>query len=370
MDDPHPSHRFLSEPPWASGARPARTQGLDLSDQDGRVPSSDVVRRAARNVSPLSLASPSALMLREAIAKVHGVDVAQVFPRASISELMSSVCAAFIGPDARVALTCPCRPEFIHHVLRVGGRYVDIGRDSAWAFQSEAFERVLTDGEVHAAILGRPDVPSGSVSPLVAVRQALHAGLLVVVDETLLAYADPSAGLPRPTTSRSDTALTLFDDDGTPTDGLIVVRKIPGLGAVDLVYAVAEPKTAARLWRIDPRTHISAPVAAGAWIALDHTAHARRVIVERTTTRSELRTALRALRGYTVPSSQGASLLVGRPGVIGSDLAAALAHEGLTVATSNHPSWRDHVAVGLPLASALDRITAMFEAAAAALDGA
>ena len=158
--------------------------------------------------------------------------------------------------------------------------------------------------------------------------------------------------------------MALFGDEATPTERLIVLRKIPGLGAADLVYALTEPQAAARLWRVDPIARISAPVAAGAWIALDHTAHARRVIVERCTIRSELRTELRALGGYTVPASQGASLLVGRPGTTGAALCAALAHQGLTVASSDHPSWRDHVAVGLPIASALERIVAMFQSAA------
>ncbi|MDP6942897.1 MAG: hypothetical protein QF464_02010 [Myxococcota bacterium] len=369
MDDPHPAHRFLVEPDWASGSRPTRHvgQGLDLSDLEGRIAPADVVRRAARNVNPLSFARPSAWMLREAISKAHGLEVSQVFPRASLAQLLAPIMGAFVGPGDHVALAAPCRPEFIRQVLRVGARYVDIGRDHAWSVQAESFERLLSDGGLRAAILGRPDLPTGTLTPLIAVRQALHAGVLVIVDETALAYADPSAGLPRSTTPKSDTALTLFEDESTPTQGLVVVRRVPGLGAAQLVYAVAEPESVRRMWRIDPVAYISAPVAAGAWIALDHTAHARRIIVERCTTRAELRTGIRGIDGYEVSATAGPSLLVQRPGISGSSLREALAQAGLIVAGSEHHAWRDGVAFGIPLAAALDRVVTSFQSAAEAL---
>jgi len=356
-------------PAWARGPRPApnRPPGLDLRDLSGRVLAADVVRRAARNVSPLAVTRPSAWMLREALAGVHGVAVDQIFPRPSLPHLLAPILTALVGPGDHVAIAAPIRPEFPHQVLSVGAHHVDIGRDQAWTLQPEAFERLLGDGRVSAVIFGRPALPTGIPASLALVRQALDAGLLVLVDETALAYADLNAGLPRPTPPTSDTALTLLADEATSTERLIVLRSIPGLGGAELVYAVAEAELAARLWQIDPASHIPAPVAAGAWIALDHVGHARRVIAARCTLRAEMSAAIQALEGYAVAAPGGPCLFVQRPGVDGQTLKDALAVGGLLVAHSTHHTWRDGVALGLPTDTVLGRVVAAFEHAAQAL---
>ena len=268
---------------------------MDLSDLSGKIPASDVVRRAAKNVSPLSLSRPAAWMIREALAKAHGFAEEQIVPRTSLTGMMNTIMGALVGPEDRVALAGPCRPEFTHHVLRAGARYVDVGRDHEWGLQLEAFERLMTDGGPRAVILGRPNVPTGTVAPLEVVKRGLQAGVIVIVDETALAYVSPSDGLPRSLNPKSNTALALFSDSDVPTDGLLVLRSVPGLGMAELIYTVASPETAAHLWRVDPIAQLPAPVAAGAWIALDHTSYARRLIVERCTLRSNLRTAIQAL---------------------------------------------------------------------------
>lgn len=366
MDDRHPSHRFIDEPAWARGPRPNTGRGpaLDLSDLSGDVPSADVVRRAARNVSPLAVTRPPAWMLRESLARVHGVTVGQIFPRASLSRLLSPIMTACVGPGDQVGVAAPCRPELTRHVLSVGANYVDIGRDSAWTLQSEALTRLVDDGRLRGVILCRPSLPTGSLDPLTAVRQALDAGLFVVVDETALAYADLNAGLPRPSPPKSDTALMLLSDDTTPTDQLVVLRSIPGLGSASLVYAVAETDLSARLWRIDPDSQIPAPVAAGAWIALDHVGHARRLISERCTIRAALNAALHAIGGYVVAEPGGPCLFVQRPGIEGAALRDALADAGLLVAHSDHHTWREGVAVALPTDTVLEKVISAFQRAA------
>ena len=306
-------------------------------------------------------------MLRQAIAKAHGFTVSQIFPRASLSQLMTTVAAAFWGPDDHIALGEPCRPAFTRSVLRVGARYVDIGHDQQWTLQRGALERLLTDGQLRALVLGRPAMPTGTVASLELVTRALASGVLVVVDETDLAYSDPGAGLPRAVSPNSDTALTLVQDSGVDTRGLIVLRRVPGLGTAELVYAVADPETIARLWRLDPDGSIPAPVAAGAWIALDHTAHARRIITEQCAVRSALAAAIADISGYSVASSSGPAVCVGRPGVSGEALRVALGAGGLVVAHSPHHAWRDHVAFGLPTDTVIARVVSAFEHASQAL---
>jgi histidinol-phosphate aminotransferase len=300
-------------------------------------------------------------MLRDAIAKAQGLVVGQIFPRATMDQLLAPIMRAFVGPGDHVAIVSPCRPEFIRQTLSQGARYVDIGRGSDWEMQHDAFERVLGDGTLRAAILGRPDIPTGTLTPLSAVQQALYAGLLVVVDETDLAYSDPVAGLPRVMRPRADSALLLFQEDDLPTDGLIVLRSIPGVGPGQMLYAVGEPQTLARVWSVDAVASLFAPLAAAAWLALDHTAEARRTIVERCTTRSELRTAIHGLRGFEAFASGAPCVVVRHPGAEGAVLRDSLASAGLIVAHSAHPSWRDAVALSLPLPDSLDRVVAVFD---------
>ena len=369
MDERHASQRFLQTPQWAGDQRPERRAlpGLDLSDLSGLVPAADVVRRAARNVSPLSMTRPSAWMLRDAIAKAQGFQVGQIFPRATMDQLLAPIIRAFVGPGDHVGLVSPCRSEFTRQVLSQGARYVDVGRGSDWEMQHDAFERLLADGALRAAILGRPDVPTGTLAPLIAIRQALHAGLLVVVDETDLVYADPVAGLPRVMRPRADSALSLFSDDDLPTAGLIVLRSIPGVGPAQMLYAVGEVQTLSHVWSVDSIASLFAPIAAAAWLALDHTAEARRTVVERCTVRSELRTAVHALPGFQAFAAGAACVMVRYPGATGATLRDHLASSGLIVAHSEHPSWRDAVALGLPLADSLERVVGIVEKAGKAL---
>lgn len=369
VDERYASQRFLEEPEWAGGQRPDRRPGpgLDLSDLSGLVHATDVVRRAARNVSPLSMTKPSAWMLRDAIAKAQGFEAGQIFPRATMDLLLAPIIRAFVGADDQVALVSPCRPEFTRQILAQGARYVDVGRSSDWEMQHDALERVVGDGKLRATILGRPDIPTGTMSPLSAVQQALHAGLLVIVDETALAYSDPVSGLPRVMRPRADSALTLFEDDDLPTDGLIVLRAIPGVGPGQMLYAVAETKTLTKVWSVDAVASLVAPLAAAAWLALDHTAEARRTIVARSNVRSELRTAIHALPGFEASAGGAPCVMVRRPGTDGAALRDALAAAGVIVAHSSHPSWRDGVALGLPLADSLERVVAAFAKAAQTL---
>ena len=90
--------------------------GLDLSDLSGLVPAADVVRRAARNVSPLSMTRPSAWMLRDAIAKAQGFQVGQIFPRATMDQLLAPIIRAFVGPGDHVGLVSPCRCNAICNI--------------------------------------------------------------------------------------------------------------------------------------------------------------------------------------------------------------------------------------------------------------
>ena len=128
VDDRHPSHQFLKAPPWAGDARPAtRASGLDLSDLSGRIPAADVVRRAARNVSPLAVTRPSAWMLRRALAQAHEMGVGQIFPRLSLSHLLAPIVTTFLGPGDQ-AFGCVVSVCTGHADLKVyGDRFGHVG---------------------------------------------------------------------------------------------------------------------------------------------------------------------------------------------------------------------------------------------------
>jgi histidinol-phosphate/aromatic aminotransferase/cobyric acid decarboxylase-like protein len=125
---------------------------------------------------------------------------------------------------------------------------------------------------------------------------------------------------------------------------------------------------AALLWRIDPAAQLPAPVAAGAWIALDHVGHARRVIAERCAVRAALCAAIHAIGGYVVAEPGGPGLFVQRPGVDGEALREALAAGGLLVAHAPHHTWRDGVAMGLPTDTVIERVVLAFRSAVEALE--
>lgn len=352
MEPRKPAHRFLPEPPWTRRPLPSAPRpGLDLSDLSGTTPPPPGVRAAAANYDALAPAARDGGPLRLALAATHGVGPERVFPGTDLADVFGAVAQAALGADDIAALAEPCDPAVLHAVLVAGARYVDIGRDAAMELQPEALGRLLADEVPRLVVLARPAIPSGTVAPLDAVHAALADSAVVVVDESRLDWAGPAA----------PSALSLFDDAAVDTSGLVVVRRLEGLGSASVAYAIAETDVAALMWRVRPVCPLTPPVMAAALEALQLSVPIFAAVEEAAGRRDRLAAALRDA-GFDVPDSKGPCLLVRRPGSDAADIRDAVAEHGIAVASSPQWSWREGVAISVPSEADVAKVIAAFSA--------
>ena len=127
--------------------------------------------------------------LRERLAALHRVAMANLVIGSGIDDLLGLCVRAFVGPGRAAVMTQGSYPTFGYHVLGHGGTLVSVPyRDDANdpAALLEAAERA----DAHLIYLANPDNPGGSAWPpdvLERFLAELPAGRLLVLDE---AYAD------------------------------------------------------------------------------------------------------------------------------------------------------------------------------------
>jgi histidinol-phosphate aminotransferase len=127
--------------------------------------------------------------LRERLAALHRVAMANIVIGSGIDDLLGLCVRAFVGPGRAAVMTQGSYPTFGYHVLGHGATLVSVPyRDDANdpAALLEAAERV----DAHLIYLANPDNPGGSAWPLDVLDRFLAdlpARRLVILDE---AYAD------------------------------------------------------------------------------------------------------------------------------------------------------------------------------------
>lgn len=280
MTPRHPQHQYLRESPPLPDLSVAPSAGT-----------ADAVRGAD------PFASASALNLGAIWAASLGVDASAAVVGRDRDTLLARVLACSLGPDDVVALAGPADPALKRSILLPGARWVDVGRDMGWALQAEALERVIVDRAASVCVFCRPGPLGLPLDPLGPIERALDAGLSVVVDEELVAWAPPGTA----------SALALLT---AHPDRLVVLRALPesGLGGLSPALALA-PGLASRL-RAALTQRLSAPALAGALAALADPMALVAAARAAAQSRDALAAPLKASPELLVAASAGPRLLV------------------------------------------------------------
>jgi histidinol-phosphate aminotransferase len=168
----------------------------------------------------------SASELRAAIAALHGVSPAQIFPANGSNEVLQSLLLAFGGPE-RSALVFEPTYALHSHIPRITGtRVITETRNADYTLEPDVVANVIRTHDPTIVFLCSPNNPTGMIESPDVLDAALAASSgLVIVDE---AYGQFS----------SWSAVDRVNDDGR----VVVVRtfsKTWAMAGLRLGYAIA-----------------------------------------------------------------------------------------------------------------------------------
>lgn len=136
----------------------------------------------------------NATVLRDAIARFHGVEAEQVFCANGSNEVLQSVCLAYGGPGRRAAVFEPTYALHSHIAHLTGTAVVEGRRRPDFSLDLAEADELLAAHRPSITFLCSPNNPTGMAESITTVEHVLAAdpGLLVV-DEAYGQFADWSA---------------------------------------------------------------------------------------------------------------------------------------------------------------------------------
>jgi histidinol-phosphate aminotransferase len=236
--------------------------------------------------------------LRDAIARFHEVEPANVFAANGSNEVIQTVCLTYGGHGRTVAVFEPTYA--LHsHIARLTGTGVAVGqRADDFSLDVDEVRRVLRDAAPDITFLCSPNNPTGTVDPPEVVRDVLaHAPGLVLVDEAYGQFAPW-------------TAIDLVDDD-TP---LVVTRtysKTWSMAAARLGYLIGPTWLVAELDKVVLPYHLDTAKQVAGTLALDYVDEMNARVATLVEERGRLQAALGDLDVDVWPS--GANFVLIRP---------------------------------------------------------
>jgi histidinol-phosphate aminotransferase len=230
---------------------------------------------------------PVSTPVREAAARLNGVDPSWILAGNGSDDLLTIVFRAFAGEGDRVVYPTPTYILYRTLCELQAAQPVEVAFEPDWSLRPETMGAVVG---ARLAVIANPNSPSGTAlrpEAVAAVARALPCPL--VVDE---AYADFAA----------TSCLGLVES----CPNVIVMRTLSkgyGLAGLRLGYLVARPEIVAGLEKVKDSYNCDALSQLGGAAALDDRAYLVQTRAKIVATRARLTAALRGL-GYTVPESQ------------------------------------------------------------------
>ena len=274
---------------------------IKLNSNENSYPPSPKVLRAITNTATAILRrypEPASDTLREAAARVYGVDVDQVIAGNGSDELLSMLMRCFVAPGDRVAYAMPTYSLYDTLVDIQGGtkatvRYAD----------DFAIPPALARQRAAVTFLCNPNAPSGTLVSRAAIGRLARAvrGILVV-DEAYIDFA-----------SREDASCIPLVRQH---DNVIVLRtfsKSFSLAGLRVGLGFASPRLVAGMMKVKDSYNLNRVSATAATAALHDLPWMRRNVRRIQRSRATLSTALERL-GFQVYPSETNFVLARRAG--------------------------------------------------------
>ncbi len=325
--------------PYLPGEQPRILNLTKLNTNENPYPPSPRVIEAIAQAASAGLQlypDPESMVLREAIAQHHGIDVAQVFPGNGSDEVLAHAFFAFFQQGKPLLI-----PDVTYSFYCVHCRLYGI--EARWVPVNTAMGIAVADYAGHEAggvVIANPNAPTGCALALPAVEQLLRSqpDCVVLVDE---AYVDFGA----------DSAMNLI----TRYPNLLVVqtlsksRSLAGLrvgfaaGQRHLIEALEQVKNSFNSY---PLGRLAIAGAAAAYADNDYFEQTRSAVIE---TREALALQLRGLEFDVLPSKAN-FVLARHPAHDAATLAARLREHGVLVRHFAQPRIEQYlrISVGTP----------------------
>lgn len=269
---------------------------------------------------------PESYVLREALARFHGITMEQIVVGSGIDDLFGLVVRAFLEPGEKVVTSLGAYPTFNYIVSGYGGVLERVPYRSD---QNDLQALAETAARIGArlAYLANPDNPSGSwhtASDVQAFLNSLPDDCLLLLDEAYCDFAPIDAVPPIDTSDPRVVRLRTFS-------------KAYGMAGARIGYAIGDVETISAFEKIRLHFGVNLVAQTGALAALEDQAYLREVVAEVDRGRREYAELARSLGLPSIPSATNfVSIDVGGPEQARS-LMAALAERDVFVRMPGAP---------------------------------
>lgn len=246
---------------------------------------------------------PESYVLREALARHHGVSMEQIVVGSGIDDLLGLIVRAFLEPGEKAVTSLGAYPTFNYHVAGYGGSLERVpyrnDRNDLQAL-AETAARV----KARLVYLANPDNPAGTwhtADHLSASLESLPDGCLLVLDEAYSDFAPPEA-------------IARVEASDPRVLRLRTFSKAHGMAGARIGYAIGDAEIIKAFDKIRLHFGVNLVAQAGALAALHDTDYLREVVAEVEKGRQEYGELARSLGLPTIPSATNfVSIDVGGP---------------------------------------------------------
>jgi len=272
---------------------------------------------------------------REALSRFLRIPFEQIVMGSGSDEIMDLVLRAFLAPGDGV-INCPPSFGMYPFLTRVAGaRLIDVPRRSDFSLDLTAIRAVA--GEAKVIFVASPNNPTGNVISEADLDALRATGLVVVIDEAYVEFAESESVAARVAEGVNLIVLRTFS-------------KWAGLAGLRVGYGVLPPSVAEVILKIKQPYNLNVAAQAAMLASLDDADLLRERVRLLITEREEL---LRALAGmpYLKPlPSQANFIFCCTEGIDAGRLQDELRQRGIMVRRPDSPVARDclRISVGLP----------------------
>lgn len=269
---------------------------------------------------------PSCYRLREAVAQRISVPSAHILVGAGSECLIEYLCRGLLKPGDHMVIA-----ECSFPIYDIVGRWV--GADISYAKLKEDLSQDVdafiscVRPDTRLVIVGNPDNPTGrlhSEAELRRLADSLPQSTVLLVDEAYHGLVT------------APNYFSAISDSAPLADGqrpIVVTRtfsKSYGLAGLRVAYAVMPPELCALVGKIKPVFSVNSLALAGADAALDDEEHIERTFEVVNEGKAFVLEELRS-SGFRLIEGAANYILVGLPGLIGTDISEMLLNQGIIV---------------------------------------
>ncbi|MEI9401213.1 histidinol-phosphate transaminase [Mesorhizobium argentiipisi] len=241
---------------------------------------------------------PDWTLLRDAIARVYGVERDLILCGAGSMELIACTIAAFAGPGADVLGTDYAYNFAASAAARVGATYVK-AQERGFEVSIDAVLAAVTPA-TRIVFVCNPGNPTGTCihnAELLRLRAALPGDVLLMIDQAYGEFDDQDPQAVFALAGRGDTVV------------LRSLSKAYGLAGARIGWGLFAPRIAAEVRKMQNSNQVSTVSLAMAVAAIEDQVYTRATVVHTSDIRDRFAQGLRAA-GYEVPESRTNFVLI------------------------------------------------------------